>query len=166
MLIRLLVSSCVFYVLPSFSQDLNERAQILKPIETLFRAMELGDSSMLGTAFYSKASLATVILNEGLQFQGINFEQGLDGFKRAVSNPKPKPFREPIYDIQIQSEGPFAQVWARYAFYIGESFHHCGIDTFQLIRTNEGWKIFHLADTRQQKGCRVPKSVQKVYGSQ
>lgn len=146
-----------------FAQSRLQRAEIMKPIETLFRAMEQGDSSLLSQAFYSKATLATVSLTEGLQFRALTFENSTELFKKAIAAEKKEPYREPIYDVRIQEEGIFAQVWARYAFYTGNKFHHCGIDTFQLIYTEGAWKIFYLADTRQLKDCKVPSRVRKKY---
>jgi len=140
-----------------------QRAEIMKPVQTLFRAMELGDSSMLSEAFYSQARLATVSLTEDLQFRALTFENSTQLFKKAIAGEKKEPYHEPVYDVKIQSDGIFAQVWARYAFYIGNNFHHCGIDTFQLIKTEGVWKIFYLADTRQIKDCKVPASVRKKY---
>ena len=29
-----------------------------------------------------------------------------------------------------------------------------------LVRTADGWKIFHLADTRRREGCKVPQEIQ------
>jgi hypothetical protein len=159
----MLIIFFLFVCQPVFTQSRLQRAEIMKPVETLFRAMELGDSSMLSEAFYKQATLATVSLTEGLEFKALNFESSTKLFKKAIASEKKEPYREPIYDVKIQSEGIFAQVWARYAFYTGNKFHHCGIDTFQLIQTEGAWKIFHLADTRQLKDCKVPSRVRKKY---
>lgn len=61
-------------------------------------------------------------------------------------------------------DGDFAQVWAKYAFYLGRQFSHCGVDAFHLVRNaQDEWKIFHLADTRQKEGCVIPKEVAERY---
>ena len=59
--------------------------------------------------------------------------------------------------------GDFAQVWCDYAFYIGNTFSHCGVDAFQLHKQKDGWKIFHLADTRRTENCTIPKSIQQKH---
>ena len=46
-----------------------------------------------------------------------------------------------------------ASVWMDYRFYVGECFSHCGVDTFHLVRTAEGWRIVDLADARRREGC-------------
>jgi hypothetical protein len=47
-------------------------------------------------------------------------------------------------------DGPFATYYADYEFWLGERRSHCGVDAFQLVKTDEaGWQIFILADTRR-----------------
>jgi hypothetical protein len=53
-----------------------------------------------------------------------------------------------------------AQAWCDYAFYVDKSYSHCGVDAFQLFKGKDGWKIFHLADTRRKTGCTIPKEIQ------
>lgn len=140
-----------------------DREAILEPVNRMFRAMETGDSALLRTAFYHDVHLTTLIADQAGEVTGLSRETELDGFLKAVAAPKKQPYREPIYNIRIQQEGGFAQVWADYAFYTGSSFHHCGVDTFQLIRTTGGWKIFYLADTRRKEGCKVPARIARAY---
>ena len=163
MLRQVLLSSFLLIHFIVAGQTRQEKTQIMEPVNILFRAMEAGDSALLGTAFYKQVSLITVSLDQDLTFKNLSFENDLHAFKKAIASEKKEPYREPIYNVKIQNEGSFAQVWAKYSFYIGKNFHHCGNDTFQLIKTDQGWKIFHLADTRQQKGCIVPKSVRNQY---
>jgi len=60
---------------------------------------------------------------------------------------------ERIYDPEVRIDGDLATVWVAYDFYVGDRFSHCGYDAFQMARTHDGWKIFQIADTRQQEGC-------------
>ena len=54
-------------------------------------------------------------------------------------------------DIKI--DGPLAMAWTPYQFYWKGSFSHCGVDAFQLVRMNDGWKIQYLIDTRRKNNC-------------
>lgn len=42
-----------------------------------------------------------------------------------------------------------AMVWNRYVFFIDERLDHCGVDAFTIVRTVEGWKVLHVADTQR-----------------
>jgi hypothetical protein len=44
-----------------------------------------------------------------------------------------------------------------YAFFAGDTFSHCGVNAFQLFKGADGWKIFHIADTRRREGCEMPE---------
>jgi hypothetical protein len=90
-------------------------------------------------------------------------ENSLSNFLKAVGTPHPEPWSEPIWDVKIEQDGPLAQVWASYAFYVGNKFSHCGVDAFQLVKENGEWKIFHLTDTRQREGCKVPPYVSEAF---
>jgi hypothetical protein len=64
-----------------------------------------------------------------------------------------EPYDERLRNPVVQVDGGLASVWAEYHFYVGTRFSHCGVDTFHLVRTTEGWKIIDLADTRRKDGC-------------
>lgn len=130
----------------------------MKPIKALFKGMSLGDSSMVHQAFAQNATMATIGKDKSGK-ASVGKESSIEGFLKAVGTPHNESWNEPIWDISIHSNGDFAQVWASYAFYLGKTFKHCGVDSFQLIKEEGGWKIFHLIDTRQKEGCVVPSSV-------
>jgi len=71
----------------------------------------------------------------------------------AVAQPKDIVWDEKIYAIEIRIDDNMAQVWTEYEFFLGERFSHCGVNAFQLIKQENGWKIFNLTDTRRREGC-------------
>ena len=44
-----------------------------------------------------------------------------------------------------------AVVWARYRFLVDGKSSHCGVDSYQLVRSDAGWKLLHIVDT--QRAC-------------
>jgi hypothetical protein len=125
--------------------------------------MNLGDSAMVHASFAASPTLATIFKNkEGVMT--LRQETDLKGFLNAVGTPHDEKWSEPIWEPKIQMDGNFAQVWAKYAFYHGKTFSHCGVDAFQLFKGADGkWKIFHLADTRWAEGCNVPATIANQY---
>jgi hypothetical protein len=49
--------------------------------------------------------------------------------------------QERIWNPEVRINGLTANVIAPYDFWINDKFSHCGVDTFDLIKTEEGWKI-------------------------
>lgn len=141
----------------SFAQAQSEKELVMKPIRQLFDAMQKGDSALLHQAFTKEVTMATVATKEGKIF--FERESSLDGFLKAIGTPHAQAYNEMIWGEKIEVDGNFAQVWASYAFYLGNKFSHCGVDAFHLVKENGSWKIFHLADTRQKEGCNVPSEI-------
>jgi hypothetical protein len=60
---------------------------------------------------------------------------------------------ERLLGYSIRVDGPLAQAWTPYEFYLQGDLHHCGVNSFQLFRDPEGWKIIYIIDTRRVIGC-------------
>lgn len=131
-----------------------DEAEITKIIFKLFDGMRLGDSAMVSSCFYTEVEMFTSYTDKqgNPQLKQGNFPE----FLKAIGTPHDEIWDEVIWGTEIKVNGNLAQVWTNYAFYVGEKFSHCGVDALHLTKTKEGWKIFHLADTRQRKGCKEP----------
>lgn len=145
-------------------------AQVVSPDEIavketigkLFRGMELGDSAMVRAAFAEEVTMATSRRDKENN-PLLTRESSLAAFLKAVGTPHTEVWYEEIWNIHVQLDGDLAQVWCDYAFYAGNRFSHCGVDAFQLHRGKQGWKIFHLADTRRNNGCVIPEGIQNKH---
>jgi hypothetical protein len=144
------------------AQAFNDEASVKDVLTKVFKAMELGDSAMLRTAFYSQVTTVTVARDKNGNTV-LRSESSVDGFAKAVGTPHKEVWHEDIWDVKVQLDGDFAQAWCDYSFHHDKTFIHCGVDAFHLIKTKEGWKIFHLADTRRKTGCNLPKEILDKY---
>lgn len=147
--------------LVSLAQAQPEQVAIMQPINNLFDGMNKGDSALIHSAFMDDATFASI----GVDKQGNpRFRRAqLQPFLVAMATPREQVYSEPIWDVKIEIDGNMAQVWARYAFYIDKDMHHCGVDAFQLFKGAAGWKIFQLADTRQEVDCKIPSAIQNRF---
>jgi len=64
----------------------------------------------------------------------IRQETSLDGFLKAVGTPHDKAWSEPVWAVQIQGRRKYGPGLDKYAFYLGKTFSHCGVDAFQLLK--------------------------------
>ena len=142
---------------------MNSRKAILAPIRRLFSAMEKGDSSMLRQVFHPSVRLLTVTLDASGRAVLRSGEE-VSAFARSIAAYGPGVLQEPIYRVRVRRYGPYAEVVAHYAFFFKGKFHHCGIDSFQLMKTDDGWCVVGLTDTRQKEGCRVPGRIRRNPG--
>jgi hypothetical protein len=140
----------------------SEEASVTEVINRLFTGMFKADSTMVRSVFAKEVTMATTLRNkEGNPV--LKRENSINDFVKSIGKQKPGSLTEEIWGIKIQIDGDFAQAWCDYAFYFENKFSHCGVDAFQLHKTQEGWKIFHLADTRRKDNCTIPEEIQKKH---
>lgn len=131
--------------------DAAERDAVLAVVTRMFDAMRQGDSAMLRSVFHPEARLATAAVRNGAPVLGF---EPIDRFVQAVgSKPADQVWDERLYNSIVHVDGTLATVWTDYDFYLGDRFSHCGVDSFQLAKLADGWKVFSVADTRQREGC-------------
>lgn len=129
------------------SQDVAIRASVDK----LFDGMRSGDSSVVRSVFIPQSTLTSVSINA--KDSVMTHVSKTDDFVAAVGKPHTEKWDERIYDVKISVDGPMAIVWAPYKFYRGETFSHCGVNVFTMIKTKSGWKINAITDTRRKTDC-------------
>jgi hypothetical protein len=138
---------------PAAAQE-NEEAAVMAAVEAMFDAMRAGDSAAMRAVLHPAATGASVSVREGVPT--LTREESLDGFVQAVGTPHEEVWDERIWDAEVRVDGNLATAWMNYAFYLGDEFSHCGVDAFQLFKGEDGWKVFHIADTRRREGCETP----------
>lgn len=128
----------------------SDHAAVMEVVNQLFDGMRARDGEMVAAVFHPDARMVST----GVDAQGNPRAQlsPVSGFVEAVGQPG-EPWNEPLFDPEVRVDGNLAHVWVFYHFYRGETFSHCGFDSFQLVRTGEGWKVISLADTRRTEGC-------------
>lgn len=136
----------------------TEVANVTETVNKLFSAMYTNDTTLFKSVFAEKVTMARVLRNkEGKPVLQQN--EGIGSFVKAIAKPNPRgALTEEMWNIKVEIDGDLAQFWCDYAFYIGNTFSHCGVDAFQLHKTTDGWKIFHLADTFR-KECTIPQNI-------
>jgi hypothetical protein len=124
---------------------------IKQTVNNMFTAMRKGDSTLLRSTFA-----------KGIVFHGVATQK--DGtsklanedpneFIKMVGTPHKAVYDERIVFQDIKIDGDLASVWAPYKFYVDDKFSHCGVDVFQLMKTDSGWKIIYVVDTRRKDNC-------------
>jgi len=145
-LLIILLSSC-------FCLDAQQsKVDILQPIKTMFNGMRAGDSLVVRNCFIEHAGMHSTYVNkEGKK----TLRKGsLNDFINAIGTPHDEVWDEQIFTYRIEHEGTLATVWTDYTFYLGEKLSHCGVNTFQMVDTENGWKILNITDTRRKEKCR------------
>jgi hypothetical protein len=119
-------------------------------IDRLFEGMRTADSAMVRSTLAAGARFASV--DSRATPPTIKFESP-DGWIAAIANSGRK-WDERLFDVQIRVDRNIAQAWTPYSFYVDGKLRHCGVDSIELLRDANGWKITQLSDTQIREGCR------------
>jgi len=129
----------------------TEEAGIKETINNLFEGMRKSDAALIQSALSETAVLQTIKKNK--EGKLIVQNESVADFLTAITKPHPEVYDERIVFETIKIDGPLASVWTPYKFYIGATFSHCGVDSYQLVKIDGKWKIQYLIDTRRKEGC-------------
>ena len=128
----------------SFAQNTSEK-EIIKPIENLFNAMKSADSLGVKNAFSGSAIMQTFGKNQEIRTDKV------EDFAKQVGASQAGDLDERFTISKILVDGNMASVWVPYQFYYKGNFSHCGVNSFQLEKINNEWKIQYIIDTRRKK---------------
>ena len=130
----------------SFAQDVSEK-EVVKPIENLFNAMKSADSLGVKNAFSNSAIMQTFSKNQEIRTDKV------EDFAKQVGASQAGDLDERFTISKILVDGNMASVWVPYRFYYKGNYSHCGVNSFQLAKLNNEWKIQYIIDTRRKENC-------------
>jgi N-formylglutamate amidohydrolase len=132
------------------AQNSEEKA-VQSVIEQLFTGMQKHDSTMIRATFHPTARMQSIGINRKTNVMGLTTEENIDGFVKQISSlPANVQIEERVLSYEIRIDGNMATAWTPYELYVNGKRQHCGVDAFQLYKTENGWKIIALADTRRK----------------
>lgn len=144
----------LFFVIICFAASAQESGEVSvqRTIETFFDGFHNQDSTVIKKTVSHAVILQTIAKDkEGKEY--VRKDKFPDFLKSIVGIPKTTKFEEKIKSYHIQIDGAMAHAWTPYEFWINGEFHHCGVNSFQLFRDRDHWKIIYLIDTRRKEGC-------------
>jgi len=134
----------------AFPSDSINTAKVESVITQLFDAIRTGNADLAQMVFHETARLMSV---SETQDGTITHEEKIEIFLETIASPHDEVWDERISGLVIQIDGPLAQVWMNYEFYVDDLFRHCGVNSMQLVYHDTGWKIIQIADTRRKEEC-------------
>lgn len=125
-----------------------QQADVKKAIETFFEGFHGRDTIKMQSVFAKEMILHSV--GEKKDGAKLSVESVPQFSKSIASIPKDMRFEEKLLSCNIQIDGSMAHVWTPYEFYINGKLSHSGVNSFQLFKSNDGWKITYCIDTRRK----------------
>lgn len=132
-----------------FAQKPDDAKDALAVVNKLFDAMAAADAAaIIATGTKENQLVAIQKMRDGKTRISVI---GSEAFSKFFT--KPGAVKEVMYAPKVETNGDWAMVWGRYVFYAEGKLSHCGINQFNLVRTDAGWKIANGASTMDPGDC-------------
>lgn len=142
----------------AFAQTADDKTAALAVVNKLFDEMAAANAAgILSTGTAENQLVAVRKLKDGKTRVDVI---GGEAFTKFFT--KPGAIKEIMYDPKVEVSGDWAMVWGRYVFYVGDKLSHCGINQFNLVRTESGWKIANGASTINPGDCTEKEKAMKA----
>jgi hypothetical protein len=140
------LATLLLFGLPCLLADTSDQKDAVAAVQRLFDAMAAHDSD----------AARAVVIPEGRIYatraDGKPSGGTLEEFAARLSTRK-EPMLERMWNPTVLVRGRIAQVWAEYDFHLSGKFHHCGIDSVSLVKSDDGWKIAGIIYTSETSAC-------------
>jgi nucleoid DNA-binding protein len=135
----------------TFAQMSEDEKAVKAVVVQLFEGMQKHDSTMIRGTFHASARMQSIGANRKTGATELTTESTIDGFVKQIGTmPANVQLEERVLSYEIRVDAQMATAWTPYEFYYNGKRTHCGVDAFQFYKTEKGWKIISISDTRRK----------------
>ncbi|MEM6514654.1 MAG: nuclear transport factor 2 family protein [Bacteroidota bacterium] len=138
-----------------YSQN-PEELKVKNTIKEFFKGFHAQDSVLILKTVHTEIKMQSVDSRRGgkAKLDTSKFENFLNSI---LSIPETVTFNEKLLDYDIKIDGNMAHAWTPYEFYLNGKLSHTGVNSFQLFKDEDDWKIIYIVDTRNKPTPSLPK---------
>jgi len=133
--------------LPLLAQS-SEEKDVLAVVQKVFDGMAAHDGAMIRATLLPNARLYAA------HDQAPPSDSAMDNFAAQIQTMAGKLLERFTGKPAVEMYGRMAIVTGDYDFFRDDKFGHCGVDSFSLLKTADGWKIAAITYTAQTTGCK------------
>lgn len=134
---------------PAFAPTPAEEAAILQVIDSFLIAVGNGDRELQKSVELPDGGLAVFRSRDGAP--GAVRRMPASDFQKPT--PDHDPFVEMYWAPDVLVRGSFAQVWTPYVLRDNGAVVHCGVNAFQMVKLEGGWKIHSALSSMEPQAC-------------
>jgi hypothetical protein len=117
--------------------------------------LAVADEALERISNEDSAGLAALMIPEAMVYVGMKQDDSTyvvrtRTFEDTRDRVMESDLEERGWDPTVLVSGTIAVVWYPYDIYVDGEWSHCGVDIFNMIRTNDGWRIAALQYNVQQ----------------
>ncbi len=142
----------------AFAQNNDDAGAALAVVNQLFAEMAAANPAGIIAVHTAEPQLVALFKQPDgrSRIDAINGE----AFSKMFTD-KTKILKEEMYAPKVEVHDDLALVWGRYVFFVDGKLSHCGVNTFNVVRTPAGWKIANGASTIDRNGCTEKEKAMK-----
>ncbi|WP_298238050.1 nuclear transport factor 2 family protein [uncultured Algibacter sp.] len=142
----------VLIITSTIEAQMEEKIKVKAAVDTFFEGFHKGDTTLMKSVMMNKVIIQTAYRNKEGKDILVNNELG-KLINDIANRPDDQKWDERLLDYSIQVDGNMANAWTPYEFWFNDEFSHCGVNSFQLFKDGDQWKIIYLIDTRRKSTC-------------
>ncbi|NNJ88299.1 MAG: nuclear transport factor 2 family protein [Eudoraea sp.] len=149
---RLFFSVLVLFSFSMINAQESDEQKVKNTIDAFFNGFHKQDSIAIRATVSSAIRMQTIGKNKvgSDSVRSVAF----GNFLRAIVQiPDSVHFEERLMGYSIQVDGSMSHAWTPYEFWFNDTFSHCGVNSFQLFKEDQTWKILSILDTRRKEDC-------------
>ncbi len=141
-----LLTGCLLILLPLAAQTRDEK-DVLAAVQKTFDGMAANDAAKILASMTADARLY------GVHADGSPYALPAEQWANRLVSLKSEFLEHFTKPPAVSIHGAIASVWGEYELLRDGKFTHCGVDSFNLLKTAEGWKVAAILDTEETTGC-------------
>lgn len=150
---KIVIVFLVFLFTISITAQTDEESLVKASVDTFFEGFHKGDTALMRTVMADKILMQTAYKNkEGKDV--LVTDEATKLINAIATRPDTQKWDERLLGYSIQIDGNMANAWTPYEFWFNGEFSHCGVNSFQLFKDGDQWKIIYLIDTRRRSDCK------------
>ena len=144
---RIIIALILLVNIPLSAQTYKDESTPEETVEKFFAAFHAQDTVKLKNFAVEGTKLQSVS-NDLDGYTKLSTDDYSKFLKSIASIPAEASFKEKIHEYRVEENGLLATVTTPYSFYYNGNLSHCGVNSFQLVKFKDDWKIVYLIDTR------------------
>ncbi|MDT0644859.1 nuclear transport factor 2 family protein [Zunongwangia sp. F363] len=145
------------------SSEADAKDAAVKLVEDFFVAFHKKDTTAMREFAHPDIVMRSVAVDTAGS-NTVTTESYSEFLKSIGSIPTSTKFEERLHSFAVHASGELASVLTPYSVYVDDQLKHCGVNSFQLVKVGEEWKILYLVDTRKTEGCETFEARERAGG--
>lgn len=150
MMNKILIIGFLIFHFSSYAQkDYEQDEKMIKEkVDQFFMALEKQDTVLLKKLWFQEGQVWAIDNTTQPRTYSMRF------FKEDLKRFDPKiVLQERALSYEIKVHNGMAMAWIPYNFHVNDTFSHCGVDIFSLLKTEGDWKFISASYTVEKEGC-------------